>query len=243
MAYALVGTAGAATLGSSGAAVTPAWGTGENRTLNNLLILWVVGFGVTTFPTTPSGWSQATGLAGTSMCAAVYFKIAAGSDAAPTIAALTSQAWAGALAEFSGGVTAAPVDQSMGSQGTTSPLSSPGAGPDLLAGELVVASGGAFYNASATKTISHTFNNGATSTERTNNATSTPDHYDFSYGITDSNALTDTDTFAFTTTKITGAAVANASFQVVLPPPPPITMFSAGSINQMPGFEQMPGFA
>src|SRR5947208_10797726 len=111
MAYALVGTAGVVSTGTAGAAVTPAYGTGENRTANNLLILTVLTTGSATLPATPAGWSVAKQQAGTSCSASIFYKIAAGADAAPTVALIASAIHNAQLQEFTGGPTSAPLDQ------------------------------------------------------------------------------------------------------------------------------------
>jgi hypothetical protein len=90
VAFALVGSVGVASQGAAGAAVTPAWGTSETRAANHLLICWVGVTGVATLPTTPAGWNIGKQVAGTSCSATIYYKLAAGSDAAPTIALIIS---------------------------------------------------------------------------------------------------------------------------------------------------------
>lgn len=63
MAFARVGTIGTAVQGAAGAGVSPGWGTGQNRTAGNLLILCVSVAQTATLPTTPSGWTIAAELA------------------------------------------------------------------------------------------------------------------------------------------------------------------------------------
>jgi len=58
MAVALVGTIGTKVQGTAGAAVSPGWGAGENRTAGNLLVLFVGVTGTATPPTAPVGWEQ-----------------------------------------------------------------------------------------------------------------------------------------------------------------------------------------
>ena len=211
MAIALVGTIGAVSQGAAGAAVTPAFGTSENRTAGNLLICWVAGDAVATAPTTPSGWSVGKTVTGTSCAAAIFYKIAAGADAAPTIAAVTSQVWAARLAEYSGN-NAVPLDQVSSATGTTSPIVATNGSADVVSGELMVVAAADFYSTAATKTLTHTLNN-ATATSTSNASTSTVSHYDFAYGVTTTNASADSDSYAFTTNKITGSALVLCSFK------------------------------
>ena len=99
MAVALVGTIGAASQGTAGNAVTPAWGASENRTAGNLLICFVSVTQTATLPTTPEGWSIAVQKAGTLSSVTIYHKVALGTDAAPQIGAITSGVIAAQLAE------------------------------------------------------------------------------------------------------------------------------------------------
>ena len=221
MAYALVGSVGAVSQGSSGAAVTPAWGTGESRTANNLLILWVDGQGSATLPSAPANWSIGIQKAGTSCSASVFYKVAAGGDAAPTVGAVTSTVLTAQLAEFSGNATSSPLDKTGTAAGTTSTQVATAGAADTAGGELVVYATGALYSLAATKTLSNSLNNGATAHNTTNNSTSTVNHYDLGYGITTGNSAADADTFSFTTQRITGAVVALASFKLA---PSPVTV-------------------
>lgn len=217
--YALVGSAGTAVVGTSGGAIsTLAFGTGESRTAGNLLICWAVGGGVSTLPTTPSGWSSALGLAGTSCSAAVFYKIAAGGDAAPSFGAVTSQTWVAQVAEFSGNASSAPADTNGGT-------STPGTGTmtavnqaiDAQSGELDTFCAVAFYSTTTTRTLTSALNNGATATLTGNNSgASAAVFYSFGYGVPTGNSAVDAYTFTTTTTKLTGAVAMLASFK--LPP-------------------------
>lgn len=213
MAYALVGSTGAASQGASGASVTPAWGTGENRTANNLLVCWVAGTGSATLPSAPVGWSVAKQVAGTSCSASIFYKIAAGSDVAPTVAAVTGAVLSAQLAEYSGNNTSSPLDQTGSATGTTSPQIATAGTFDAKVGELVLGASAVFYSRNvANVSGASTLNNGATATDTQNNSTSAPDHFDFTYGITTGNVFADSDSYAFTATHITGVAVVLASF-------------------------------
>jgi hypothetical protein len=215
MAYALVGTKGAVTQGAAGAAVTPGWGASESRTANNLLICWVGVTGSATLPTTPAGWSIGVQKAGTSCSMTVYYLIAAGTDAAPTIALIASGVITAQLAEFSGNVTSSPLDQSGSAAGTTSTQIATNGAKDQAIQDLNIGGSAVFYSVSATKSFSNTLNNGATATATENSATNTANHYDFYYSANATgNASADTETFSFTTTSVTGDATVIVSFKV-----------------------------
>lgn len=218
MGYALVGTIGAVSVGSSGAAVTPAWGASESRTAGNLLILQVAGDGSTTLPAAPAGWSIAKQIAGGSNTSSIFYKIAAGSDAAPTVAAISSDVLSCRLAEFSGNASSSPLDQTGSAIATSTPQTPTTGGVDAALGELVIVTGNARYTLAATKTLSNTLNNGATSNNVNNNSTSTISHYDMCWGITTGNSAADASTFAFTTSHITAVAVVIASFKLPATP-------------------------
>lgn len=215
MAYApLVGTIGAASMGASGAAVTPAWGTGQNRKANNLLVCFVVGNGVSTYPTTPTGWSVARQVQGASalVTANVLYKQAAGGDAAPTIAALSGQIWAVQLCEYI--ATAITVDQSQTVSGNSvvSGYTMTNSAADARPCDLVTASVALRYSAAATKTIANAFNNGATANTTTNGSTSTASHYSFGWGVTNTNSAATQNAMTWTSTQLVGFAAILATF-------------------------------
>lgn len=218
MAFALVGTIGAVTTGSSGASVTPAWGTSESRTAGNLLILWVEGNGSLTLPAAPSGWTVAKQLANTSTSSAsIFYKIAVGADAAPTVALVTSTILSAQLAEFSGGATSSPLDQTAsGTSTATSALTITNGGVDAQSGELLIASSCAGYaSTTGTKTDVLSSNN-ATLTNTTNSA-AVADIYAFAYGVTTSNAAADTVVSTYYTSHTPNVATVGASFKLLVP--------------------------
>lgn len=209
---ALVGTIGVASQGTTGAAVTPAWGTSESRTAGNLLVLWVAVQAIATQPTTPAGWTLVKNFAGTQTHAATYIKSAAGSDAAPTVAAITSGFIAAQLGEFSS--MTATIDQTANAaSGTTSPRVATAGSTNAQIGELMLAAAALTYTAAATKTLTHTLNNGATTVQTDSHATSTTHHYAFAYGFPTGYSGADSDSFAFTTTAISGTALVLASIK------------------------------
>lgn len=213
MAFALVGSAGAATQNAVGVAVTPAWGTSENRTAGNLLVLWASVTGIATLPTTPSGWTIAKQVAGTSCSATVYYRIATGADATPTVAAITSGVIAAQLAEFSGN-HASPFDQSGSATGISSPVTATFGAADVETGALVVACGADFRSVARTPNDTWTGTNWTATAAGNNNGTSSVNHYSNAYSLaTTGSASADTAVMtASVTTSLTGLAVAAVSF-------------------------------
>lgn len=221
MSYALVGSVGAVSTGAIGASASPAFGTGETRTAGNLLLLWVPASGSNQLPAAPSGWSTAQQEAGLIWSSAsLFYKIAAGSDAAPTVAGVSGLVLSARLAEFSGGATSSPVDQTGVATGNTSTQVATAGGADAASGELVVYCAAERYTVAATKTNSVALNNGATATDTNNNGTSTQNHYNLGYGITTGNSSADAATLTFTTTQISEISLVVVSFKLAGPPAP-----------------------
>lgn len=214
MAIAPVGTASTASQGASGAAVTPAWGANQPRTVGNLLICNVTVTGVATLPTTPSGWSIKGQVAGTSCSATVYYKVAAGGDAAPTINAITSGVIAALCQEYRG-ADLTPADQSGTAVGTTSPITATAGGADAAVGDLLIATGADFRSVARSPNDTWSSNHVTAPTNTgSNNGVSSVNHYSFCYGLTNSNSGADTAVMTIsTTTSLTGAAVAFATFK------------------------------
>lgn len=219
MGFALVGTIGAASLGSGNTAVTPAWGTGENRTAGNNLILLCAGMVANTLPTTPAGWTVVAQFQGTVTSATIFERIATGGDATPTIAAATGTRWACQLAEFSGGDGTTVADQIGGASGTTSPRTATAGARDTAGGELVIICGSA-NTGTATATTAHTPNNGLSLSIANNDSTSSNAHYSFGWGVTTSNSAADSDRLTVTAGTLLGMTVAIASFKLAGSVPP-----------------------
>lgn len=221
MAAALVGSRGAVSTSTSGGSITPAWGTGENRTAGNLLVLWVSSFGTNTAIAAPSGWTAAIRKAGTGKCTAnVYYKTATGGDAAPTLSGVTSTVQIAQLAEYSGVFLdkngAVNLDRVSSASGT-SPQVATNPAPDLVPGSLILACGANHYSIANTNTGGgHTLNNGATAVETNNSGTLSANHYGFAHGITTGNSVADTDTYGFVTTNFDDEANVLASFEVAV---------------------------
>lgn len=214
MAFALVGSAGTVSTGATSASVTPSYG--QTPVGNHLLVLWVAVNAVATNPSAPSGWTSARVHAGTSVATGIFYKIAAGGDATPTVAGIASAVLSCQLAEFSGGSisTANALDQIAATNGTTSPQSTSSGTVDLTSGELFIGCSAMFYSAAASKTLALTSNN-ATLTTTSSAASTTADHYDFGFGVTTANAAATTASQAFTTTSITGESTSMATFKLL----------------------------
>lgn len=193
MAYALV-SAGTAVTGTT--SVSPSFG--QATAANNLLVALVV-YAPNGNVTPPAGWTIAGSIGG---IADVFWKIASGGDSAPSFADATQTFMAAVLGEFSGNNTSSPPDvgtgENWGGNSIASPLSiGTGDLPDAAAGELVVAASWHQLSKAGTATTSDTFTNGAAAINLGNNdGTSSVNHYRFSYGITNSNAVATSDSVA-----------------------------------------------
>ena len=213
MAYALVGAVGAVTTGTLNNAITPAWGTGANRTAGDLLICWCYQTSGSSPVTVPTGWTAAIQPA-VAEGVSIFYKIAAGADAAPTVPGRSGAVLSGQLAEFSGN-TATPLDQSgVNTAAAVSVVATFGAA-DAHTGELVCCGGWADYSASPTANITLTSNNISSMVAAgSNNGTATTPHWAFGYGFpTTSNAAATTVTSTSSVSSgITGIGAAGASF-------------------------------
>lgn len=234
MAFGLVGAAGAASQSAAGAAITPAWGAGAARTANNLLVCAISVAGAATLPATPAGWTLGANRAGTLCAAAVYWKKAAGADAAPAFTAVTSGVITAQLYEYSGVDTTSSIytDRGATNAGTATPIVATNSTADLTPGELVVAVGGARNSSARANTITHTINNGVgAGTSTNNNATSTTNHYNNTWGVTTGNATPDSDSMAFSTAQLSGAVVVIQSFKLLVPAPPTVSTQAATGVT------------
>lgn len=188
---------------------------GQPPTAGDLLTLQFSNFGSASSPAAPTGWTLAVKSASASAeAAAIYWRIAAGNDTAPSLTGLGGSACNAMLSEYTGNTTlAGQFVDSGNNSGSSSPLNGVCGSIDQQI-NLLVAVGSCLYTTAATKTLTHTFNNGATANATSNNAVSTVDHYAYAWGvITTPNNASDSTSFAFTTTKISGTGLAIASFQ------------------------------
>lgn len=215
MAAALVGTMGAVSTGGAGAAVTPAFDAGAARTAGNLLVCWVSGDNGTAIPSTPAGWTNAgTPIFGNVLSAALFYKVAAGGDAAPTIAAQTGAIWNVRLAEFSGMDSVAPLDKTGSLTSGSGTLALTNSSADTTSGEVVVYAVACGLNG-GTQTVASSGNNW-TPVDVSNNATATANHYLMGYGFTTSKATADVNTVTYNATA-DNATGAIASFKLTAP--------------------------
>src|SRR4029077_10683441 len=212
--YALVGTIGVASQGASGAAVTPAWGTGESRTAGHLLICFVGVTGSAIMSATPSGWSLGAGGTSTTIATQIFYKIAAGADTAPTLSAVTSGVISAQLAEFSGN-SATPFDKFGNTSSAASPITATLNAADTATGELLIIVGADFRSAARTPTDTLTSNNATITQAGNNNGVSSVNHYSFGYCLaTTSNAVADTAVMTCSvTTSITRLHVCAQTFK------------------------------
>lgn len=204
MTAALVGSLGAVTLGTSGAAVTPAYG--QTPTAGNLLILWVSGWHGTTatFPVTPAGWTLGPQARATTRTSSVFYLLAAGGDAQPTIAIGTAMTWGAMLGEFSG--LSGLIDKSATAEGTASPAVATNSGTDVTIGELACYVGTTAPTSAATDLLVTTGTN-FTKNDTNNAGTSIRTHYCFGYGITTANSVADKASMTFVATSTNNCLV------------------------------------
>lgn len=210
MAYALVGTIGTATVASSN--ITPAYG--QTPTASNLLICFIAGVGgANATPSTPSGWSLAVTQIGTTAGqATIFYKVAAGGDAAPNI--ISGNSIVGQLAEFSGNATSSPLDKTGINKGSSSPITATFGAADTASAELIVMCGCDFRSAARTPSDTWTSNHATITQAGNNNGVSTTGHYSFGYSLaTTSNSGADTAVMTLSvTTSLTELTICAATF-------------------------------
>lgn len=210
--FSLVGTMGTVVQGASAAAVTPTFGTGESRTAGNLLVLWVTGKGAATLPAAPSGWFVAEQWPGSTTSSSIFFKTAAGSDANPTVAGVTSVNLSARVGEFSGFGSAPYFFRGSGANGATSAIVATNGLADTQTGALVVYGAAVSFSTALANTLgAGTLNNGSVA-ETNNNANTGGNHYAYGWGTTTSNSSADSLSYAFTTSGTTDVALAAATF-------------------------------
>lgn len=113
---ALVGSTGALVTGTT--SVTGTWGAGQSRTANDLLTAQVTAWGSNAI-TAPSGWTGiGSEVVSGSARTRVFYRIATGSDAAPTFTSTSASFMSIQIDEWSGNSTSSPVATSGSSTGT-----------------------------------------------------------------------------------------------------------------------------
>jgi hypothetical protein len=138
----------------------------------------------------------------------VFYKVAAGADAQPSIALATGMTWGGMLGEYSG--CSGVIDKTGTVEGTVSPAVATNSGVDGAIGELVTYTGTTAPTSAATDTLVTTGTN-FTAHDTNNAATSTRTHYCFGYGITTANGVADKASMTFVATS-TNDSLVLASF-------------------------------
>lgn len=203
MAIALVGSTGSLTNATSGT-LSPSFG--QATTAHNLLVAVVASIkttGTTNTIDTPSGWTLAvsdTSKAEASV--AVFYKAdCAAGETAPTWTVASGRTMYARLQEYSGADKIDPLDQTstaaVTSSGTSMTLTPTMASADLVSGDLVCSMLALWAASGRTVSTSHSFNNGATVVNGSNNdGTSTQTHQRIAFGITTGNSTADSDTIS-----------------------------------------------
>jgi hypothetical protein len=179
------------------------------------LILFVSSTGSSSAPAIISGWNRSANSLGASATAQIYWTIATGGDAAPTVAAVASSIAVAHLEEWSGAATVSTNDQAGTSSGaSTSPVTVTLGAADAAPAELVAMAGADKRSAARTTSDTWTSNHGTPTLRASNNGVNTTDHYSQATLITNSNSGADTAVMTLSiTTSITGLAVAALSFE------------------------------
>jgi hypothetical protein len=207
-----VGAIGTVAAGSTNTALSVFYGTGATVGTGRTGVLWVIGTGTNTFPTTPGGWSVLDQAQGTNCSISLFVRETAPADGTSvTIAALASTTWQGQLGLFQG-VAGTPLDQHGHNNGTASPVAATAGAADSAIGDLIVA-GGVCRAAVGTATTSNTMNSGVTNNDTANDASSSAIHYRFTWGVATDNGSADSVSFATNQGTIQGLAVAIASLK------------------------------
>jgi hypothetical protein len=220
MAAPLVGTAAVVSTGSSGAAVTPAWGSGQTRATGNLLICWFGVYGSATVPTTPNNWYAPCYSPGTHCVSGMFVAQGTGGNAAPTIAAVSGAVIVAQLGEFVSNIipnSFEPVpDKNGGTIGTSSPMviANTAADSNPLGQDVFFYACAAYYSTAKTSTLASTLNNGMTAVSTNSSGSDITSHYDFGYGVPTSKAVASQNSWSFTTT-VTSASGSTMSYQTL----------------------------
>lgn len=217
---ALVGSAGSVAVSAAGSGASPGWGTGANRTAGDLLVALVAGAEITgATPPTPSGWTLGASVTAASTSMTMFWKIAAGSDAAPTFTGHAANVQSAMLLEFaasnSGTIAATPTDKS--GTHTTTTTSTPNAVAASATdtgtnAQLVIGGTSISYSAAAVKTLTNTPGEAMAFTSVSSAAVSTRAHYNFYWGHTNSNSAADSNSLAYTSTNGQGSSQVIQSF-------------------------------
>jgi hypothetical protein len=206
MAIALVGV-GTLGVGGAGAAFTPSWGA-LTRVAGDLLVGWAASTPGAGSLIPPTGWTigvfQNTTVGSVTIASTIVYKIATGGDVAPTFSAVAGNTWTVLLGEFSGTSRTNVADHAGGTTIiTASPITSSASGIDSNVGELILSINNMHGTTLITRTLTNSFNNGASNNNVANNNTASVDnHYSFDWGITTTQPLNtlDADSCTYTGT-------------------------------------------
>jgi hypothetical protein len=215
--YALVGSAGAVNNTTSGAPNTPAFG--QATTAGNLLAAWMFSnssSGTNPFSTSATGWTLATTGGGAFAWTAIYYRANCGAgETPPTFNTGGTFGYVG-LAEFSGGATASPLDQSVGINGSP-PGTATNPAADAAGGDLILLcvgwNGGNPGPTTITTAMTDSTGASVTPAQSDNHTSSGSVFYDFAWGFAGSSHGASADTAAGTLGVFSGGGAALASFK------------------------------
>lgn len=233
-----VGTpvAPAVSSGTNTPSVTPSWDATQTRTAGNRLVCVVTNWGGTTggTPGTPAGWTQLLTITSNTRSVVTYFgKVAAGSDAAPTVSATntgtaTFSTLSAQLHELAGVDPTTPVGASGTATGTTAnPLVATTSGNVPQTGCYALGAASLAITVNATATMGA--GSGWTNTGD-NGTTNTRAHWVYGTQSNPTSGATLSESFSYTGT---GAFLAAAVvvFQPPAPTPTPSVVACVASIG------------
>lgn len=219
MAFQLDGSLGAVSTGAVAASVTPAFAQPPGA--GDILILWCSTSGGAARAAVPAGWKNLV-VMGSSAGASIFWRNAAGGDAAPTITGVASAIISAQLGAF----TREPV---IGIGINESPVGT-GTGATIVVGgqkertpaQLIVYCGTSTYTVAATSTNNvGSITNGGTGHDTNNNNSSSTAQFVFGYCLnTAANVATQSLTYNQTITNISAGSFVWASFMLATFAPP-----------------------
>lgn len=186
---------------------------GQATASGNLIVACVQANTAGTITTTGVGYTSQQA-SGNGCTVAIFYKPnCSASEAAPTFACVGATSVSAQLAEFSGGATSSPQDQTGNRTGKTSSQSATAGAADAASGELLIAAG-AWVVTLASQTISNSFNNGTANSLGTYTA-ATGLNVGNGYSVTTGNGSADswTQSSSLANNKISGTTLLIASFK------------------------------
>jgi hypothetical protein len=178
-----------------------------------------------------AGWSTAASLNGVASptvtpAVSIFFKVATGGDAAPTLTLTSGNSLQALLAEFTGNATNPLVDATNTNHDTKSPVTGQTSSIDRATGELVVCVSMAIFSATGANAVGQSLNNAPLTSLANGGAGggtgATNDQAAYDSGVTTTNASVDTLTTTATPASgktLTAASCALASFRLPIPAP------------------------